>query len=151
MEEAVAMKYGKKVEAIAAASLKGWVCLRQAGHFGISIEHYCWDRMGLTALERFVRQWHAHQNLDIAELAKEGGTTEKILRLSELVLVTPCAAHDAQNAFRWGMQSMAKDKEMLRDVYVSIESLRNSLDLINSHVAEWVTARLSVAILAQGA
>eukprot|EP00974_Lingulodinium_polyedra_P057596 5543865-Lingulodinium_polyedra.AAC.1 len=97
--------------------------------------------MGLTALERFVRQWHAHQNLSghLQELAEQGGTTEDKLRLSEWVL----SLHDAQNAFRWGMQGQAKDKELLRDVYIGIESLRNSHDLISAHVADWVATKLS--------
>ena len=143
LEEAMPLMHGKKVDAILAACLKGWVCLRQSGHTGLCIEHYAWDRMGLTALERTCRQWHAHQSLHLGDMANEAKTTEDILRLSELVVVTPCAAHDAQNAFRWGMGEMAKDKNLLRDVYVGIESLRNSLDLINRHVAEWVARRLS--------
>ena len=145
MEEAVPLTFGKDVRATATSSLKGWVCLRHAGHLGACIEHYAWDRLGLTALERFVRQWHAHQNSSphIAELAEEAGTTVQILVLLEIVVVTPCALHDVQNGFRWGMHGMAKDKELLRDVYIGIESLRNSCDLLTTYVAEWVATKLS--------
>ena len=38
-----------------------------------------------------------------------------------------------------------EDKELLRDVYVAIESLRNSYSLLNKHLAEWVALRLSFA------
>ena len=69
---------------------------------------------------------------------RESSIPEKALRKSELVVVTACAAHDAQNAFRWGMGKNFKDKQALRDLYIGIDSLRNSMELLHQHLAEWV-------------
>ena len=70
------------------------------------------------------------------------GQTEEELALTHFVLATPCACHDAQNSFRWAMGERATDRELLRDVYVSIESLRQSMDLVQAHLPEWVALRL---------
>ena len=117
--------------------------MRQAGHTGLAIEHYVWDRLGIQSLERHCRQWHAHLSMRLDDMAEEANTTVQILRLSELVVVTACGGHDAQNAFRWSMGDAAKNKVLLRDTYVGIESLRNSLDLITALDGAWVAVRLS--------
>ena len=144
LQEAQALTHGKKTRAIVAACLADWRSLRQLGHVGCAVEHYCFDRLGIQALERFFRQWHAENSQHHGHLVTDDvdlGT----LRLSEFVVVTACALHDAQNAFRWGMRSHIDDKDMLRDIYVSIESLRNSFDVLRTYMAEWVAARLSFA------
>ena len=58
LTEANALTYGKTMAAIREACLKDWVSLRQSGHYGPATEHYVFDRLGLTALERSFRQWH---------------------------------------------------------------------------------------------
>jgi len=66
----------------------------------------------------------------------------EVLRLSEFVVFTACAAHDAQSASRWGLRKWLGDKDLLRDVYVCIEPLRRSMDLAHGHLAEWVASRI---------
>ena len=63
--------------------------------------------------------------------------------LTDFLVVTPCALHDSQNAFRWGMKSQCEDSSLMRDLYISVESLRNSSNLLSAQVAEWVCKRLS--------
>eukprot|EP00974_Lingulodinium_polyedra_P022590 2179757-Lingulodinium_polyedra.AAC.1 len=63
MEEAAPPQVRQDVGGHCCCKLEGQVCSRRAGHLGVSIEHYAWGRVGSTALGRFVRQWHAHQNL----------------------------------------------------------------------------------------
>ena len=67
----------------------------------------------------------------------------KTSRLLEFVCITPCSLHDCQFGFRWGMLDQLRDRDLLRDVYVAIESLRNSADLINSQMSLWVSSRIS--------
>ena len=67
---------------------------------------------------------------------------EHVLRSYELVLVTPCAAHDAQSAFRWGMGARIHDRALLRDVYIGVEALRHTFDLLVNHAAEWVAKHI---------
>eukprot|EP00974_Lingulodinium_polyedra_P029062 2801159-Lingulodinium_polyedra.AAC.1 len=128
MEEAVALQYGKSARAIAAVCLKDWKTLREQGHSGIAIEHLCTDRMGHTALVRMLHQHHLHKQESYGHLLQPG-LSEEVLNSSEWLVATPCAAHDAQNSFRWAMHDLFKDKALLRDCYISIESIRNSWDL----------------------
>jgi hypothetical protein len=141
LEEPVALAHGKTVHAIAQACLKDWPSLRQLGHRGCAVEHYTWDRFGLTALERFFRQWHQLKAPSFVHLADQ--TPLAVLSLTEFVVVTPCAAHDAQNAFRWAMLPGSQDKDLLRDCYVAVESLRGGMDLVVAHLGEWVALRAS--------
>ena len=85
LQEPVSMTEGKSAAAISAVSFQDWLSLRQLGHLGCSLEHYAWDRAGLTALERLSRQWHKQQELPVLpdDLAPE------VLRLTEFVVVTP--------------------------------------------------------------
>ena len=59
--------------------------------------------------------------------------------------MTPCALHDSQNAFRWGQLQDFNDKFLMRDLYVAVQSLRNSADLVSSSVCGWVVSRLRFA------
>ena len=140
LSEPVVLAHGKSANAILEASRVGWKTLRQMGHAGPAVEHYCWDRAGITALERLTRQWH----LDVPHTTIPADISEKTSRLLEFVLVTPCSLHDCQNGFRWGMLEQCSDRDLLRDVYVGIEPLRNSADIISSQMSLWVTSRLSL-------
>ena len=40
------------------------------------------------------------------------------------------------------MFSQFADKEVMRDIYIAIESLRRSADLIDSHLYEWISAKM---------
>eukprot|EP00974_Lingulodinium_polyedra_P103391 10011132-Lingulodinium_polyedra.AAC.1 len=93
------------------------------GHAGPAIEHYCFDRLGITVLERYFRQSHQHGAEHYGHLAR-GATTHDLLKKTEYVVVTPCADHDARNAFRWTLHNQVKDKEVARDCYIAIEALR---------------------------
>ena len=98
--EPVNLIFGKSVNAIIQASLKDWDRVRDLGHMGCAIEHYVFDRAGITALERNMRQWHQrHARIFAREPVDR---IPELLELSEFVVITPCAMHDAHNAFRWG-------------------------------------------------
>ena len=126
----------KSAPAVFHAAQKHWRTLRSLGHRGPVIEHYVMDRCGLSALERLAHQFHQAQPLDpvYAEDAH--------FQYLEFVCVTPCALHDAQNGFRWGYAAEFADKQLMRDLYVAIESLRNSADLLSSRVSQWVLSKL---------
>ena len=61
LSEAQALRFGKSVVAIMAASRQHWRSLRQMGHLGCAVEHYVFDRFAISLLERNVREWHAVQ------------------------------------------------------------------------------------------
>ena len=137
------LTFGKTANAILQAPLKEWQPLRDMWHRGPVIEHYCWDRAGLTALERNVRQWYTQRPVPLHLASDE--LPAYIIALTQFIVVTPCAVHDAHNAFRWGFLDEVKDRDLMRDAYVSVESIRNSNDLIAKHMGTWVSLRLTTA------
>ena len=56
-----------------------------------------------------------------------------------------CAAHDAHNSFKWALWFQFEDKNLLRDAYIIVESLRNSMNLLNKYMHAWIASRLSYA------
>eukprot|EP00974_Lingulodinium_polyedra_P085686 8297665-Lingulodinium_polyedra.AAC.1 len=144
IQEPQSLTHGKKVPAIGAACLKHWKSLRNCGHTGVAIEHYAWDRMGFKAQEALFQQVHRRQQVMRAqEQEHEDPDATELLNLSEFVLCTPCALHDCQNAFRWSMHADFKDRALLRDVYISIASLRKSFDLLTNYLPGWIAERLT--------
>ena len=138
LAEPTALVHGKTVPAILAACRQHWRRLRDLGHTGCAIEHYCWDRLPIQALEKQTRQWHAAQPMPPlpAHIGRE------IAELTEFVCITACALHDAHNALKWSMHDQFKDKQLVRDIYIAFESLRRSADLISSNIFLWVRERL---------
>ena len=51
LTEPTPLLHGKTVPAILLACRQHWRRLRDLGHLGCSIEHYCWDRLSIGALE----------------------------------------------------------------------------------------------------
>ena len=142
LAEPIALAHGKSVNAILQASMKYWKWLRGMGHRGCVVEHFVWDRAGISALERGVRQMcKQRSSLVLPDIPAH--LSAELLALTEFVVVTPCAMHDAHNAFRWGFLEEVKNRELMRDVYVSVESIRNSMDLVQKHIGAWVAERVT--------
>ena len=59
LQEPMPLDHGKSCPAQLEACRKDWKSLRQHGHAGPAIEHYCFDRFGISGHERLWRQWHA--------------------------------------------------------------------------------------------
>ena len=137
LTEPVPLTETKEVPMVLAAARKTWHSLRALGATGCIVEHYCWDRAGITALERHIRQWHEVQPVPDAV-----SYPPKVREHLEFVVVTPCALHDSQNAFRWAFHSECTDRSLMRDIYISVESLRNSSDLLSSRLASWIGQHL---------
>ena len=141
MAEAVPLHKTKRAAAILAAAHKGWVDLRALGHKGPLIDHFVWDRAGLTRLEHDSRLWHAARPRYEPPADLDPDTFAKL----NFFVVTPCSLHDSQNAFRWGKLNQFQDKSLMRDLYISVESLRNSADLISTRICSWISRMLSYA------
>ena len=139
--EAIPLTFTKTAPAVFQAAQQHFKTLRQLGHRGPAIEHMVADRCGLTALEKMHRQFHAAQ----PPMVPRPGEESAFIPYLEFVLVTPCALHDAQNGFRWGYPAQFKDKQLMRDLYVAIESLRNSADLLWCRLFSWIDSRLRFA------
>ena len=141
LNEAVPLYHGKQVTSVLAAAHRGWANLRDFGHRGLLLDHFVWDRAGLTKLESESRLWHASRKRP----SPPSDMNEEMFAHMDMMVVTPCSLHDAQNAFRWGLLNKFQDRQLMRDIYISVESLRNSADIISSSVSAWVLRMISFA------
>ena len=141
INEAVPLYEGKTAPAILAAAHRGWAYLRDLGHAGLLIDHFVWDRAGFTKLESESRLWHAARERP----SPPRGVSADMFAEMDMMVVTPCALHDSQNVFRWGLLNQFQDRQRMRDIYISVESLRNSAEIISSSMSTWVPRMLSFA------
>ena len=117
--------------------------LKKLGHQGISVSHYCFDRALFSSLDRLMRQRHVLYH----KVAAAGGASTGLDALSDLtdwVVSTGCANHDAQNALKWGLASLDCGEEVTKKLHIVIESLRNGYDLLQKALPGFLTQSLSL-------
>ena len=137
LSEPVPLTEGKSAPQILAAARQTWHTCRPLGAVGCVVEHYVWDRAGIEALERHSRAWHSAQPVFVSS-----AWPEEVAKYMDFVVVTPCALHDGQNAFRWAFLSQCKNSSLMRDLFIATSALRNSSDLFSSRIATFVTSHL---------
>lgn len=109
----------------------------QIGHTGISIVHYVFDRAGYSALLRMNKQFHAHLH--------DSQMSTPLQKLQEWVVSSGCGLHDCHNGLKWGMHTHFNDPSLMKDIYIVIESLRNSHNLIQRHLRAWIADKVQFA------
>eukprot|EP00959_Pyramimonas_sp_CCMP1952_P223724 4678031-Pyramimonas_sp.AAC.1 len=133
------MTCGKTAAAEFAIVQSSTLSLRGAGHRGPVVEHYAWDGRAFGALTRLAKAWHNKQ------IYEGSGTHDsEMLSLLEFVVTTRCALHIVNKSLEWAMHSEFANRDLLRDVFVSIESIRQSYDLILRCAGDWVECRLEL-------
>ena len=139
VEEPTPLNWGKRAENIFDVCRRRFMSLRECGHRGIAVEHFCFDRAAHSALAKLVGKW-AKVTSQRAGLTAEGKEPTKysIHNLTLWIADTPCAAHDAQNSFRWSLWQVDFTGDTLKDAHICIESLRNSINLLQGHVGNFV-------------
>ena len=130
------LSFGKTCEAIFATSLRSFSSLRSFGHQGIALEVKVFDRGTFSKLSNLFQRNHFRQSLNLPVL---DGEYKMLLYLCEWCIAIPCALHDAQNAQKWGLHHWYNDAALLKDVHIGIESLRNSYDLLLTHLPGFLT------------
>ena len=83
------------------ASTQAHQLLKEMGHQGISIAHYCYDRAKYTAI---LALQEARHNQWAAEHLRQGG--HAMQPLLDWVVGTGCAMHDASKALEWSLNLM---------------------------------------------
>ena len=96
--------------------------LRQLGYAGEVIEHYTWDRAKYVSLARLVKALHRSEVFEATADA-----SAEMLQMTQFVLTTPCALHDASKANHWALYLVFGDLSVMRDVFIAVESIRNSM------------------------
>ena len=129
----IPLVHGKSALAIVAACRSMWCTLRQQGHRGGVIQHCVFDRGGYTAICRRMKQFHA---LLHDQWVGDGIHSSDALWSLELIICTPCALHDGQNASKWSTKTQVNNSDLLRAVFIGCASARNSMDVILTIQAE---------------
>ena len=137
--EPMPLKYGKKANCVAGASLGSWRTLRQRGHAGIANEVYAldgcyWDRITLILL-------HHHHELAPGIGAPGTLRSPEILRDLEWVSAVRCALHAVQLCLRKALEEYFNQTELLKNQHISIRSMVNGSDLVLRFIGSWIACR----------
>ena len=143
VRDALPLTEGKATARLVEACTSQWLTLRQRGHLGPIVQHYCWDRFGWQAMRR--RMLQLHNLLKDQWGGGEDGPSSSLLWLLQWNAFNACAVHDAQNAFRWSMREMFDDGDLPKSVYIGVASIRNSTDAILTYIGEWVSTSMQYA------
>jgi hypothetical protein len=65
------------------------------------------------------------------------------LWLYEWIVSVGCALHDTQSAFRWSLPHRFADADLLKDIWISMASVRQSYDAILRYLSDWIVTALS--------
>ena len=120
--------------------------LRELGARSIIITSTCFDRALQSSMGRLMAQRQAlyYEVKHGKENAYRGDALYEVL--TDWFVTTGCCAHDAQNALKWGMVGCVPNSaEVLKGLYIGLESLRNGYSLLHSHLSRFVAKSLSFA------
>ena len=79
------------------------------------------------------------------DLASSSGAQPGIAALDELidwVISTGCANHDTQNGLKWGLAWLTSGDDVIKKLYIAIESLRNAYDLLHKYLPKFLIQSL---------
>lgn len=131
---------GKAAEQIFACGRTFFPTLRGCGHMGLALSHMCFDRAGFSALARLFKQFHA-VTYEPGFLPFEDDGQRSLAQATDWFLPTPCCNHDAHNSLKWALSKYVL-KEVSSDLFIIIESLRNSFDLLMGRLYSWASSRV---------
>ena len=113
-----------------------WGGCRLLGHEGFLITHSCFDRAIAGACARLQRQRCSALQLHLQNTVGEDAAYERYLK--HFVTSVGCSAHDFTNALRWANLKEFGDRQSMKAMWISIESLRSALDQLVRVVPLWL-------------
>ena len=125
--------------AIYAATLQHHQSLREQGHMGLVVDHYSFDRALFGPLSSFLIQEH----MMVAPKYGANAAESDFLHLQEWVTTVGCALHDAHNSLKWGLNFHALGPQLLKDIHIVMQSLKNSFDLITERLSPWLICKVA--------
>ena len=144
LREPLPLQHGKSAGALFAAGVAFLPTLRELGHNNIAISHYCFDRGAFSAVSRLFHQHHvalAHVASGTPSSSSPGsdiGTERGLLPLLEWNVATACCNHDCHNGLKWGLHNHFGDAQLIQDVHIGTESLRNSYMQLLQNLGPWL-------------
>ena len=137
----VQLSSGKTAWHAFTAACQFFPMLRTLGHTGIAVSHYAFDRALYSTLARRMHQRHGLYYKVTAHEANDGLVSFE--ELTDWVVTTGCASHDTHNALKWALSSVVPDAaDTVKKLFIVVESLRNSYDLLLGHLPSFLTKHL---------
>ena len=113
---------------------------REQGHTGLLVDHKVYDRAVMSGL---AKQWGRYYKAYYVWLAQNTNQNVAYKRwLWHWWSIEGCFGHDCHNGLKWGVFDLLKDKETVRDAYISVESLRNGFDALTKNLEDFVKLNL---------
>lgn len=144
LRDAVPLTEGKSAPALFAAGREHHKSLRALGHEGVAVQHYTFDRAALSALGRLFWQ-HLQQAAPPPGGSGSALSSPKMLQLLEWVVANGCAIHDGHNALKWSMHQHFRDSDLLKNIYIGVQSLRNSYGMLYEFLPSWLMTHVDLA------
>ena len=114
--------------------------LRQAGHQGICLTHVIFDRAVQAPLARnFERRTEGYY---VTGVGPDLGPDCKEKWWTDLCVANGCACHDISNSFKWALNPFIQEN-LLKDLYIVVESLRNSFTILQASMRKFLIKYLS--------
>lgn len=138
LADPVPLSYGKGSWYLYTAAEQFAPLVQELGHEGICVTHYAFDRAIFGALTSKLFRRHEQQH----ERQKATGRTHTgiPMRWLDWAVATGCAMHDAQNGLKWALAPFTESSDVVRDLHITIESLRNSFLILHSHLGSFLQA-----------
>ena len=116
-------------------SLKSTQLLKEQGHRGISVSHYCFDRAKFSILFGLASARHK-----LWEDEHRKGTTGlgPLAAKCDWYVGTGCAMHDGSKAIEWATRTHLPSDEIMKDLHIVIASCRNGYDQIVKVLPEFL-------------
>ena len=132
--------HGKKATDMFAACVQDVPLLPERKQEGITISQYCFDRLCFGALSRLCLQRHEEFHQLRAE--EPGANFQRLL---DWVVCTPCCNHDVQNSLKWSLKPHVHSPSVYDDLYLGIESIRNSHEYLHKAIPAFLGSTLQRA------
>ena len=110
---------------------------REEQHIGLHVCCYVWDRAVYAACDR-----HQRQLIHASEQQARGQGKSKLDSLRCWYVSAACCNHDGHNGLKWGSMKHISNRGLTRDVFIVIESLKNSYNVLMTNVGPWFANHL---------
>ena len=134
------LSVGKKSWNLFAAGAGFFPLLRHCGHEGICISHFVADRLAFSSLDRMFRQ--RQKAYYTPGMGPPLGEEAPLKEMTDWHVGCACAAHDAHNALKWSLSSFS-GPEVVKDMHVVLEALRNSFAILHAHLPRFLATHLA--------
>lgn len=114
---------------------------REEGHQGPLVQHYVFDGALRSSMERRFRQLQSAVELkDLDDRGEGMAFYRKCLTLTTSV---NCFAHVVHNSFKWSVNECIADGALMKNMWVSLEALKTSTDVLLSSLHAWLPSVLA--------